>query len=123
MGAIRAARGHVRAYAALTPEEQANKALVYKYKQRYNFNVVDKGDRCYLLSKTGPPPNSPVHILLDQKPAQVQAALEATGKLLGRKATPPPTGTTPQPATRRTPQPHQRWAEVATAHRRPTQAR
>ena len=77
IAAIRRTRGaNIRVFAALTPFESANKALVYQYAQKRNFAVVDNGDRAYLRAKDAPTPRYPLTIMLSAAAADVLRALE-----------------------------------------------
>ena len=54
IAAIKDARTPLRVQAALTPMEEANKALLRRKAQAANCKVVDHGDRCFLIHKRGP---------------------------------------------------------------------
>ncbi len=73
---MRRARSHIKVFPALTPTEKSNKALVYREAQKANLIVVDSGDRCFLRSKTAPPPPHPLHLVLSATPDKLLASLE-----------------------------------------------
>ena len=62
----------LKATAALTVDEQANKKVVYECAQRHDLIVIDSGDRCYMHAKGAPPPPQPIHILLSAPIARIR---------------------------------------------------
>lgn len=76
IGAIRRAKCHLKAWPALTTEEQARKRTVYRFAQQRNLIVIDNGDRCYLQGKGLPEPSSRSPIILADSVADVNVKLE-----------------------------------------------
>ena len=107
VGAIRAAKGNIRATPFLSPIEKTNKSQVYWFAQNHRRIVVDSGDRVYIRPKGAAPSTKPAFILLSSPAEEVMQSLEAAEKLMARANTPAPRRTTTSrrhttPAPRRT---------------------
>ena len=80
VAAVRKAKVGIQVFAAITPWERANKALVYAFAQKKNLVVVDDGDRVYVRGKGTPKPANPKYMLLSAPADEVQRVLEASAR-------------------------------------------